>query len=421
MVDYTEFDWDEMFPEPETEADFATLRLLGRITVGRTFALQFGRASDRGSPARTVWQVVSEDADTAHFIGGEDEAVTLHESPAGRIQVKARVVRDRGRVVELRFERVTGRANRDAELVNLVTLDEAATARLMDLCQALRAVDPTGEQTLKVDEDFLAAILADPNSAQEVYNRDPERFKSLIESDVSATDVIAIAARRSALERFETLLNDPAEFESARQGGKRESVWQLFFEENPWVLGVGLSGHLFTAYDPKKLERTVAGSSIADKGKRVDALLTTSGVVRSLVFAEFKLHDDPLLHEEFRPGCWSPSAQLTSGIAQAHTTIDRARDDLGAWLSPRDEQGFPTGESIFTGMPRSFLIIGRLGSLTRDGRPHPDMVRSLELFRGHLHTPEVLTYDEVLARARWALELIEQHGVSEEPVHGAPD
>ena len=122
----------------------------------------------------------------------------------------------------------------------------------------------------------------------------------------------------------------------------------------PVGLGVGLSGHLFTAYDPKKLERTVAGSSIADKGKRVDALLTTSGVVRSLVFAEFKLHDDPLLHEEFRPGCWSPSTQLTSGVAQAHTTIDRARDDLGTWLAPRDEQGFPTGEFVFTGMPRSF-------------------------------------------------------------------
>lgn len=412
-MDYEEFDWDAKFPEPETEADFGTLRSLGRITVGKTFALRFGRASDRGAPARTIWQVVSEDSEAGNFASGVEEEVTLHESQAGRVQVKARVVRDRGRVVELRFEKITGRANRDAELTNLVTLDESAASRLMDLCQALRAVDPEGQETLKVDEDFLAAILADPGSAQQVYNRDPERFKTLIQSDVSATDVVAIAARRDALLRFEKLLNDPAEFERAREGGKREAVWQRFFEKNPWILGVGLSGHLFTAYDPQKLERTVAGSSIADRGKRVDALLTTSGVVRSLVFAEFKLHDDPLLHEQFRPGCWSPSSNLTSGIAQAQTTIARARDDLGEWLAPRDEQGFATGETVFTGMPRSFLIVGRLDSLTRDGRPHPDMVRSLELFRGHLQTPEVLTYDEVLARARWALELIEQQGDAE--------
>ena len=67
-----------------------------------------------------------------------------------------------------------GRANKDAELENLVTLDEAATGRLMDLCQALRAVDPEGTETLKVDEDFLAAILADPGS--------PTRFTAEIQS-----------------------------------------------------------------------------------------------------------------------------------------------------------------------------------------------------------------------------------------------
>ena len=46
MVGYAEFDWDEVFPNPKTEADFATLRLLGRITVGKTFALRYGRASN---------------------------------------------------------------------------------------------------------------------------------------------------------------------------------------------------------------------------------------------------------------------------------------------------------------------------------------------------------------------------------------
>lgn len=401
-------DWDAAFPSPKTEADYATLRILGRTTVSKSFPQKYGRRSDHGASTRTVWQVISERDKITHINDGEEEVVLLHESEAGRIQIKARVVRVMGRVAELRFERVTGQSNVDAKLTNLVTLDEEAASRLINLCQAFAAIDPDGSETQKIDQDLLAAVLARPEAVQQVYDHDPERFRQLIAGDKASTDVIAIASRRLALERFQVLLDDPEEFERARGTGQRERVWQKFFEANPWVLGIGLSGHLFTAYDEEKLEKAVAGSSVAGNGKRVDALLATSGAARSIAFAEFKLHDDPLVHKEFRPGCWSPTEQLTSGIAQAQTTIARARDDIGSWLRPKDDDGYSTGEALFAGAPRSFLIIGRLDSLMRGDQVNPDQVRSFELFRGHLHTPEVLTYDEVLARARWTLQLVEQ-------------
>lgn len=268
MVDWAEW----LLPDPKTEADFATLRNLGRTTIGKSFPLQFGSHSDIGAPTRTVWQIISEDADCAPIGRGDEEEVTLRQSPAGRVQVKARVVRERGRVAELRFERVTGRANKDALLENLLTLDEEAAGRLIELCYALKGIDPTGAETLKLDDDLLAAVMADPKALSAAYDRDPEGFAELIKSDVTATDVVAIAARREALKRFETLLDNPEEFERTRDGGGREAVWQRFFEENPWILGVGLSGHFFTSWDEQKLERAVAGSTIADVGKRVVAL-----------------------------------------------------------------------------------------------------------------------------------------------------
>lgn len=397
-----------MLPSPETEADFATLRNLGRTTIGKSFPLQFGSRGDIGAPTRTVWQIISEDADCAPVGRGDEEEVTLHQSPAGRVQVKARVVRDRGRIAELRFERVTGRANQDAKLDTLLTLDEEAAARLIELCYALKGIDPTGEETLKLDDDLLAAVMADPKALTAAYDRDPEGFAEMIRSDVTATDVIAIAARKDALKRFEALLDDPAEFERAREGGGKEAVWQHFFEANPWILGVGLSGHLFTSWDETKLERVVGGSTVADVGKRVDALLSTSGAVRSLVLAEIKLHDDPLLERDsYRSGCWAPSREVSGGVAQAHITADRARDDLGSWLAARDDDGYGTGEQVYSGAPRSYVIIGRLSSFMRDDQLHPDKVRSFELYRRHLSYPEVLTYDEVLARARWSLSLLE--------------
>lgn len=93
-------------------------------------------------------------------------------------------------------------------------------------------------------------------------------------------------------------------------------------------------------------------------------------------------------------------------------TADRARDDLGTWLSTKDKDGFRTGEQVFSGAPRSFLIIGTLDSLTRDGKVHPYMVRSFELYRRSTSFPEVVTYDQVLARARWSLNLFDQEVAS---------
>ncbi|MFD9826397.1 Shedu immune nuclease family protein [Tsukamurella tyrosinosolvens] len=398
----------QLSPEPQTEADFAALRNLGRTTIGRSFPLQFGSHSDIGAPTRTVWQIISEDVDRRPIGRGDEEEVTLHRSPAGRIQVKARVVRERGRVAELRFERVTGRANDDAKLDNLLTLDEDAATRLIELCYALKGIDPTGDETVKLDEGLLAAVMADPKALTAAYERDREGFVEMIKSDATASDVVAVAARRAALDRFATLLNEPEAFEVARGGGSKEAVWQRFFEENPWILGVGLSGHLFTAWDATRLERVVGGSTVADVGKRVDALLTTSGAVRSLVLAEIKLHDDPLLEAtSYRSGCWAPSRQLSGGVAQAHITADRARDDLGDWLSTRDGDGYYTGDRVYAGAPRSYVVIGQLSSFVNQGQLHSDKVRSFELYRRHLSYPEVLTYDEVLARARWSLSLLE--------------
>lgn len=405
----SDLDWQALFasaPHPETDADYATLRTLGRMIIGRSFPLTYGHPDDIGHPARTIWQIIAENSDAPSSFNDEGDEVELHQSPGGRVQVKARVVREKGNVAEIRFEKVTGRVNDDAQLTRLLNLDRDAANRLIDMCVALRGVDPAGGETVRIDEHALAAFLENPEALTSAYVESPERFKALIEADASASDVIAIAARRKTLQRFEELLSDPSAFEAEREGGTRESVWQRFFEQNPWLLGVGLSGQLLTAWDKRRLERVVAGHSVADVGKRVDALLTTSGIVRSLAFAEIKLHDDDLLESaSYRPGTWAPSRALSGGIAQSLVTIERARNDLGEWLGVRDDDGFGTGEDVFSAAPRSFLIIGRLESLTRDGQVHTEKVRSFELLRANLNAPEILTYDEVLARARWTVDV----------------
>jgi hypothetical protein len=259
------------------------------------------------------------------------------------------------------------------------------------------------------DNALVRDLFADPESLNEVYRLDPARFRQLISDDDTAKDVVAIAHRRAQVEHFRSLLNDAdyfAHVESQLTGRGAEHVWQNFFEQNPWILGVTLAGQLCTSWDSSKLRQAVTGRSIKGVGKEIDGLLRSVGRVRSMVFAEFKNHDAALLHKEYRSGCWSPSEDLAGGVAQAQGTVHRAIDEIGDRLAEQAEDGSDLlGKYTYLIRPRSYLIIGQLQELIgRSGGDHHEKIRSFELYRRNLIEPEVITYDELLARAEWFVD-----------------
>lgn len=136
---------------------------------------------------------------------------------------------------------------------------------------------------------------------------------------------------------------------------------RIFFENNPWILGAGLGVPLFTAWNSDKLETVVRGNSFTGKGKRVDALYQTSGIVKSLVFAEIKKPTTKLLtNDEYRPGCWAASKDLSGGIFQVHATVQAAEDEVSEHVvTSQDEEGcdIPSSE-VFLFRPRAYLVIG---------------------------------------------------------------
>ena len=173
------------------------------------------------------------------------------------------------------------------------------------------------------------------------YDLAPDHFKQVIEVDPYAADIVAIAHRREVVERFRRLLSDDDFFESVCTiiGGRTEAVWQRFLEENPWILGIGLTGQLLTSWNEHKLEQVVTGFSVSGSGKRTDALLRTSGSIRSLVFAEIKHHRTGLLgNSEYRSGCWAPSAELAGGVAQIQQTVELASRQIGEALPDTDRE-----------------------------------------------------------------------------------
>jgi Domain of unknown function (DUF4263) len=219
-------------------------------------------------------------------------------------------------------------------------------------------------------------------------------------------DLIAVGYRRNQLEHFQKLLDDNECFaaELARLKTTPETLWQKFFEKNPWIFGYGLSYQFMTGLDGKKLETVVSGFDVTKPGKRVDALMKTRGRIGSLCFVEIKRHDRALLDKEaYRSGAWAPTTELVSGVAQIQATVHSAVERIGRRLVPRRD-GVPTGEELFNVEPRSCLVMGRLSEFETPTGLNMDMVRSFELYRRNTWRPEIVTYDELLERARFIVE-----------------
>ncbi len=369
--------------------------------------MQRTNSDDDGSQARFVYKVFDPLGETILDYDGEEWLI--RETEAGRYQFKLLIAREAGNVKELWIQRVPA-AGAHGSVRNLLNLKQPEVGRLVEFLKNLDAIPVDGETSVRVDDELLRDLFADPDAAELIYRQNRERFRRLIATDESARDVVALAARRSVVARFRLMLDNDAYFDNqvdAVGSGSTERVWQRFFEENPWLLGVNLMSQLLTSWSDDRLEQVVAGSSVTGPGKRADALMRTSGRVRSMVFAEIKTHRTPLLAADaYRAGCWAPSRDLAGGVAQVQGTVHRAVAEIGERiLSVGDDGSEIPGDFTYLIRPKSVLIVGQLTELEgAAGGDHPDKIRSFELFRRNLWEPEVLTFDELHARAEWVVE-----------------
>lgn len=245
-------------------------------------------------------------------------------------------------------------------------------------------------------------------AAVSAYRRTPDQVREFITQDPAAEDLVATSHRKQAVKEFRHLLEDDSYFdEQAEQLHGSEAVWQQFLENNQWIMGGSLSVQFLHAWSKERLEQTVVGSSVKGEGKRSDALLRTAGRVHSLVFVEIKHHRTKLLGELYRPGIWAPSKELSGGVAQVQGTVQRATMSIQERLQEKASDGSDIGGAFsYLLRPRSYLIIGNLEQLHgENGGLHTDKFQSFELYRRHTQEPEIITFDELLARAEGLLDV----------------
>lgn len=390
-----------------SETTYAQGRLTEYTYASRSFTVPRPQSSDYGRPARFVYKVFDNGVESTVELEGTEW--TVAESPGGRVQIKLLITREAGNVKELWIQRVPAPGSTGTVKLGL-HLKQPEVQQLFDLLHVVENLPIVGEASTRIDDSVIRRVLADPAALDDAYLQNRDRFRDLITNDVTASDVIAVAHRREQVAIFHRMMEEPDYFEERRQqtaGKSAERVWQMFFEANPWILGLGLGAQLLTSWDKNKLEQAVTGFSISGPGKRADALMQTAGRIRSMVFAEFKIHTTDLLQDDdYRSGCWAASDELAGGVAQSQGTVHRAVMDVRERLAETDESGAERlGEFAYFIRPKSYLLIGQLSELIGDsGGHHVDKIRSFELFRRNLNEPEIITYDELLARADWLVD-----------------
>ena len=359
-----------------------------------------------GKPARIASQVM-DGVDSVTFQKVGDEVV-LRTTRGGRQMIKAVFLEDNRALKTLTIQKYVGDGFAPTE--QHFTFVSAEIDTLIDFLASIPMIplEDGGKRHLSATE--LRNLFLTKASAQQLFGEHEELFVEAAQNATLKRDLIALGYRRAQLARFERLLQDVVYFAAERSAlgpNKRpEDVWQAFFETNPWIFGHGLSYVFATSLDQRKLEQVIQGASFAEPGKRVDALMKSRARINSLCFVEIKRHDTPLLAsgKDYRSGVFAPSSELGGGIAQVQATVQVAIDRLGHRVELDDRQGNPTGEMLFNFDPRAFLVIGSLGEFVTAQGPNEAKFRSFELFRRNIRRPEIITFDELLNRARFIVE-----------------
>lgn len=297
------------------------------------------------------------------------------------------------------------------------TFRKAEAEQFDKVLQAIRFIDLEDDEKHRLDDEILDARSATPTELRRLMADNLDIVRHIVRHDIKTDEVIALGYRKEQLSVFESLMNDELFFaEKKNEWGKTrdEDVWQHFFETNTWIFGHGLDYVFRTSLDNRHLEQITSGYSVSGAGKRVDALMKSRGVLSVLCFVEIKVHKTQLVGRNPRSECWAISNDLADAVAQIQKTVNKAVNDIREKLEITDTSGFPTGESAYLCQPKSYLIIGKLDEFIGQEGVNQEQFTSFELFRRQCTNPEIITFDELLERARFIVHHNESENSSDD-------
>jgi hypothetical protein len=380
----------------EDEARFFQLRKKGKTYISKVFE----RNQSSEERLRNV-RMVMEGSDSLH-LGEIEGALCLRLTGEKRkTQVTAVVTQDQKAVRRLTLQSFQSRRGDEwyqGYEEHTFTFRGDEFERLLTFLDRLAFIDLSNEDRFDIEDISIGtgrkAII---DSADRGI---VERFRSMAVQDreaalralggsLSSAEIDILLGRRAAFETFEQQL---------RAGTWVEREWQAFFEREAWVFGYGLDYRVMRPFDH---EMTVGGGGTDNRDKPVVDFLAT--FTDYTVLVEVKRPDARIFRDTKggRAGTWSFSAEFTDAVSQV-------LEQKAEWLAFATSGQHHSKDGLRrlqarTRDPKAILVIGSHSEFdaTDNLRARQIMRDTFELFRRDTRSVEIVTFDELLNRARF--------------------
>lgn len=304
--------------------------------------------------------------------GNDYTTEVLHEGPRARSKALLVAISHNNqppgltlKIVKENRPKTVGSSPASFSETNSISLSEEETAALIDLLQRKAGLVVQGAGTyLKVKSGDVAGLLSE--ISQRIEQEDPNKVIPLLRTNKflprELLDVAALRAKQDALEDFEQLL--------ARNAV--EADFQRWFKQNSWVLGSDCVRILD--------DRRIDVENIAD--------YLTEAYDGHADIIEIKRPGLGFWAAERDHGNLIPHPDLVKAITQAQNYQFELEREMDSIKMQERIQGRPIAK------PRSLLIHGR------SDKWGDDELRAQRLLNGGFSALQVLSYDQVLARAK---------------------
>lgn len=344
--------------------------------------------------------MVFEGNDSA-LLGEVDGAMCLRISGAKRkTQVTALVSQDNKQIKRLSLLTYQTRAGDWIQGYdkNEFTFRDDEFQRLLAFLEKIKFVDMSNQSRFQIEDistqDGPKAIIdaSDRGLVERVKGMDAEQRESLISAlsgSLSVEEVNVLLGRKQGLQEFEAHM---------QAGDWAEPAWQDFFDRHQWVFGYGLDYRVMRQFDR---EMTVGGFGTDNQNKpTVDFLMQFTDYT---VLVEIKRPDTRIFKagKGGRAGTWEFSQEFTSAVSQI-------MEQKAEWLAAAGtgEHYNRAGTERLEARTRNAKTILVIGSSTEfkaasDLRARQIMRDTFELFRRETRNIDIVTFDELLERARF--------------------
>lgn len=379
----------------ESEYNFFKLRKAAKTYISKVFTF-----SERNSERVRQVRMVVEGSDHLH-LGEIDGAMCLRLTGNSRkTQVSVLVTQDDKQIKRLTLQTFKSRAG---DWIEAVEKDEFTFrgdefTRLLAFLSQIEFIDLSNEQNFQIED---ISTEAGPKAIIDASDRGiVEQIKGMTEAQRGA--ILQALQRSLTDEEINILLGRKqglAEFEAHMSSSNwTEADWQNFFEREQWVFGYGLDYRVMRQFDREMM--VGAGGTDSQNKPVVDFLMNFTDYT---VLVEIKRPDTPIFkgNRGGRAGTWEFSSEFMGAVSQ----IIEQKAEWSAFAQTGEHYN-KAGSRLLTTRTknaRTILVIGSRDEFTgsQDARSANVKRDTFELFRRECRSIDIVTFDELLERARF--------------------